>query len=70
MGEEVTIQTPACPLCGELPTITIGGGTQAFCGNDGCTVIFWDPSRSLDQNLLEANFVDLRGWDLPREGSL
>lgn len=51
--------TPACPLCGEPPVFLLGGGTQAFCGNDDCTLLTWNPSVSLDANLLDAGFVRL-----------
>jgi hypothetical protein len=58
------ILTPRCPLCGHLPVMMLGGGTQAFCGNDdGCPLICWDPSLSLDANLLDAGFVKLTRED-------
>ena len=54
------ILTPCCPVCGEDPVFVLGGGTQAFCGNDDCNVLTWNPTKSADENLLNANFVDLR----------
>jgi hypothetical protein len=51
---------PDCPLCGQPPRFAIGP-TQAFCGNDDCTLILWDPSLSLDENLLDAGMVHLPG---------
>ncbi len=48
------VLTPDCPLCGQPPMMVFGGGTQAFCDNDDCTLIFWNPSLSLDDNLLDA----------------
>jgi hypothetical protein len=49
------ILTPRCPLCGQPPAFVFGGGTQAFCGNgDDCDLICWDPSKTLDENLLDA----------------
>jgi hypothetical protein len=53
--------TPNCPLCSGPPAMVIGGalGTQAFCGNDGCTLLLWDRSLSLDDNLLNAGVVKL-----------
>ena len=51
--------TPDCPLCGEPPVMMIGGGTQAVCGNDGdCPLIFWDATKSLDENLLDAGVIN------------
>jgi hypothetical protein len=51
--------TPNCPLCGEPPMMIMGGGAQAFCGNDdGCTLLTWDPSKTLDENLMDARGVD------------
>lgn len=51
---------PNCPMCGEPPLFAMGP-TQAFCGNDDCTLILWNPSVSLDDNLLEAGVVHLPG---------
>jgi hypothetical protein len=51
--------TPGCPLCGQPPIWLLGGGTQAFCGNDDCTLLTWNPSLSLDANLLDAKCVRL-----------
>lgn len=51
--------TPGCPFCGQSPVWVFGGGTQAWCGNDDCTLLMWDPSLSLDENLLNAGFVRL-----------
>jgi hypothetical protein len=34
-------------------------GGQAFCGNDNCTLLLWDPTKSLDDNLLDAGVVKL-----------
>lgn len=54
------ILTPGCPLCGKPPRFAVGP-TQAFCGNDDCTLILWDPSLSLDENLLDAGVVNFPG---------
>jgi hypothetical protein len=52
--------TPGCPLCGQPPLFSFGD--QAFCGNrNGCTLICWDPSLSLDDNLLDAGVVRFPG---------
>jgi hypothetical protein len=48
----VVYLTPGCPLCGHAPVIVLPGGEQAFCGTANCDVISWDPSASLDDNLL------------------
>lgn len=53
------ILTPCCPLCDELPVMMFGGGTQAFCGNDDCTILMWTPTKGLDDNLLDAGVVRL-----------
>jgi len=53
------ILTPDCPMCGHPPAMVFGGGTQAFCGNeDGCTLICWTPTKTLDENLMDASVVD------------
>ena len=50
------VLTPGCPLCGQPPRFTVGD-SQAFCGNDDCTLILWNPLASLDDNLLDAGVV-------------
>ncbi len=59
------ILTPRCPLCGQPPLWVLGGGTQAFCGNDDCPQLTWNPVVSLDQNLLNARVTR---WE-PTEGN-
>jgi len=59
---------PNCPLCGQPPYAVFGGGTQALCSNDGCTAWAWDPSRSLDDNLLNASRVEITETPLPAPG--
>jgi len=51
------ILTPRCPLCDSLPVMVFGAGTQAFCGNDDCALLCWDPSLSLDANLLDSGVI-------------
>lgn len=43
---------PNCPLCGHPPEFILAGAVQAFCGFDGCEVMCWNPSETLDVNLL------------------
>ena len=50
--------TPDCPFCGDPPEFIIGTN-QAFCGNDKCTLLMWTPTKSLDDNLLDAGMVKL-----------
>ena len=40
--------------------MVMGGGTQAFCGTHSCSTLTWNPSKSLDENLLDTHFIDLR----------
>lgn len=51
------ILTPRCPLCDSLPVMVFGGGSQAFCGNDDCTLLMWTPTKGLDENLTDADVV-------------
>jgi hypothetical protein len=48
-----------CPGCGEPPALTVGGN-QAFCGNDDCRILLWDPALSVTENMAGAHEVDLR----------
>ena len=50
-----------CPMCGNMPLFFLAGEpvTQAFCGDDDCPVVMWDPSRSRDANLADVHPVEL-----------
>ena len=48
--------TPRCPFCDCPPEFMIGA-TQAFCGNDECTLLMWNPMVSLDDNLMDAGVI-------------
>ena len=56
------ILTPLCPQCDSPPCMVLGGDppTQAFCGNDDCSTLCWNPTHSIDENLLDTNFVEIR----------
>lgn len=61
-GEPVGLK---CPSCGS-PRQTFDGleafmATQAFCPNDACRIVAWDPTRSLDENLDGYGTIDLGG---------
>jgi hypothetical protein len=53
------ILTPRCPLCDQPPALALPGFTQWWCGNDDCTILCWNPSLTLDENLLDTGFVKL-----------
>lgn len=53
------VLTPGCPMCGDPPVLELSNGHQAFCGNDDCTLLMWDPLVSLDENLMNAGTVRL-----------
>jgi hypothetical protein len=52
----VPVATPTCPRCGSAPQLALSA-IQAFCGNDACTVLMWNPSVSPAQN--EALLIDV-----------
>lgn len=49
-----------CPRCGHLAVFLIGE-QQAFCGNDDCSILMWDPSKTVAQNEADMHEIDLRG---------
>lgn len=51
---------PNCPLCGHPPEFVLAGAVQAFCGNDACDLILWNPSETLDDNLTNAGRATTR----------
>lgn len=50
----------SCPLCSEPPMWLLGGGRQAWCGNEDCKVITWNPTLTTDELINNLNFIDLR----------
>lgn len=52
------VLTPRCPLCDSPPWMVLGGGTQAFCGNDDCRLFTWNPSLNRSANLQAADFIE------------
>jgi len=49
---------PYCPVCDRL-AVFIVGDEQAFCGNDDCRVLMWDPTMSVADNMADATEVNL-----------
>jgi len=44
---------PWCPWCGEPPRFILPGQGDAFCGNESCGMLKWDPTKTYPQ-MLEA----------------
>jgi hypothetical protein len=57
----VAVLTPNCPLCGSPPGVALPGLEQWWCDNTKCTLLFWNPAKSLAENLLDAGMVHLPG---------
>lgn len=52
---------PVCPGCGQPPmqfAVPLVP-EQAFCGNDQCHVIMWDPTKTLDELVADSQTVNL-----------
>ncbi len=54
MAEPVGLQ---CPGCKQPPMMAFA--TQAFCGNDECRIMTWDPTSSMDENLDDMGVIDI-----------
>lgn len=52
----MTDPEPSCPGCGQPPKFQLGD--QAFCGNDGCHVLMWNPTMTLDQLAADVQLID------------
>ena len=37
---------PVCPQCGQAPALAFA--FQAFCGNDSCPIVTWNPCEPYD----------------------
>lgn len=40
---------PACPRCGQPPAMALSP-LQAICGNEACSALMWNPSRTAEEN--------------------
>lgn len=48
-----------CPGCGQHALMALAGGEQAFCGNDECHVLSWNPTLTLEEL---ATKMDVAEW--------
>jgi hypothetical protein len=53
------MSAPFCPLC-EEPAVLVLNDAQAFCGNEDCRCLMFDPSAS-DGGLSNPQIIDLNG---------
>jgi hypothetical protein len=52
------LASPDCPVCGHPPAFVLVGAVQAFCANDACHVICWNPSLTPAENLADRGEVE------------
>jgi hypothetical protein len=53
-----------CPGCGSPPmALSIPLDGQAFCPNEDCHVLMWNPNESLEQAFATVTYVDLSDLD-------
>jgi hypothetical protein len=62
-GGPVSLLCPHCPFCGKPPAFILVGSTQAFCGNEDCRLMCWNPSKTAVDNLDAIGTVDFDGED-------
>lgn len=51
-----------CPGCGQPAAIALSG--QAWCGNDECHVMAWNPDKTLEEmaaDIQQVSFPDVAG---------
>jgi ribosomal protein S27AE len=58
---EVMLYCLVCPMCGQPPVMAISV-EQAVCGNEDCSAITWNMTKTLDENIMNANAVRLPDW--------
>jgi hypothetical protein len=56
-GMLLIIRCSGCPICGGDPLLIVGD--LAMCGNMECFALFWNYTKTLDENLTETKFVNL-----------
>lgn len=56
----VEVLCPRCPQCSGPPDAFLASVTLPwFCPDETCSGLSWDPTKTLDENLLHTSFVDL-----------
>lgn len=50
-----------CPGCRRRPSLVIDADL-AICAQQGCRVVSWNPTRSLDELASDVHLVDLPGY--------
>lgn len=59
---EPALMSPRCPMCGELPFAVLGGGSQAFCGNEQCRCGTWNALLTAEELAnAEVGTIDMSG---------
>lgn len=51
--------TPNCPYCDQPPAFVLDEGRQAFCGNEECHVLAWNPTQTVEELEAHRKVVDL-----------
>lgn len=46
-----------CPFCGQ-PALLVIGDAQAFCGNDACPCLMWNPLASAAEARRQVRIID------------
>lgn len=67
---ENQVKCPLCPVCDSEPMLPISPMfAQAFCPNDDCKVLCWDPWATLDENMLDMQPAIITENGEPRDGT-
>lgn len=70
MPEDVAgLRCPFCPFCGDPPAFILVGAVQAFCRNDDCKVMIWNPSETAAKNLHDMGEVDMKTMERGTKGA-
>jgi hypothetical protein len=48
-----------CPVCGSPAVAELPFDEQAFCGNDDCPTLCWNPTLTFDENLDSFKAIEL-----------
>ena len=54
--------TPNCPRCGCPPALQLDK-EQAFCGNEACDVLAWNPTKTPEELEAHPHIIDARTWE-------
>lgn len=57
------VEVPRCPHCHQPPALLLDDGQQAFCGDEACDVLTWNPTKTAEEMEANKTIIDATRWE-------